>query len=118
MRGRELWCRRGAPYTGGRGGKQKIHDVVNSVAFNPTSEAIACVEGGYKEAKAVVFRRTRTGEEVKRICDPETNISCVAFAPTKGGFALGCETGEIQVWTASGKKPTTTISTPLGAATK
>ena len=108
-RGRELWHRRGVPYTGGGGGRQKIHDVVNSVAFNPTSEMIACVEGDYQEAKKVVFRRSKTGKEVRRICDPETNFSCVAFAPTKGGFALGCDTGDIQIWTARGKTPAATF---------
>jgi WD40 repeat protein len=70
---------------------------------------IACVEGGYQEAKAVVFRRSKTGEEVRRICDPEATFSCVAFAPTKGGFALGCDTGDVQIWTARAKTPAATV---------
>ena len=107
-RGREMWHRRGAPYTGG-GGKRKIHDVVNSVAFNPTSEMIACVEGGYEETKSIVFRRSKTGEEVRRICDPEVAVTCVAFSPKNGGFAVGCDGGDIQLWTAKGEAPTTTL---------
>jgi WD40 repeat protein len=112
-RGRELWHRRGEPYTGLRGEKRKIHDVVNSVVFNPTSETLGCVEGGYKERKAVVFRRSNSGEEVRRVIDPEENPTCVAFSPTNGGFAIGCESGSIQLWTARGKKPTATLTGPL-----
>lgn len=112
LRGREMWHRRGSPYTNRE--KRKIHDDVNFVAFNPISETIACVEGGYKEEKSIVFRRSKTGEEFRRICGPEAGFSCVAFRRTKGSFAIGCENGDVQLWSARGKTPAATVGVRHG----
>jgi WD40 repeat protein len=108
-RGRELWHRRGRPYSGVHGARQKIHETVNAITFSPNSKLLACVEGEYNEKKAVVFRKSGTGEETRRIVATDDDFACVAFAIAGGGFAVGCNSGEIHLWSARGKHPTAIV---------
>jgi len=105
-RGRELWHLRGKPDSPGHVEKRKTPEVVNNIAFSPDSELLGCVEGAYKQPKVVVIRNSRTGDEIRRfVSDDQEEFTAIGFAHSGGKVAIGCDTGDIQLWSPRSKKP-------------
>jgi WD40 repeat protein len=100
-RRRELWHRRGQPYAGPRGGRKRVHEPVNSVAFSPRGESIACIEGAYNEPSALVLRSVSDGTERGRIEGGTENFTEVAMSAGARSIAVGTAAGAIQVWAIS-----------------